>query len=99
MTLLPADADALQRRFDLLEAAAREAILHSKGALCVRVASLCDTCGAWDEAVWFHSRGWVCLTCEDGISGVGTAPTPEQRRVGGVTDATWAVFRKHVLGK
>lgn len=92
-----AETDSRQQRFDLLEAAAREAILHGEAALCVRVASRCNACGAFDEAVWFHSRGWVCLTCEDEVSG-GVAPTPEQRRFGGVTDKLWSVFRKHAVG-
>ena len=97
MTPTAAETDANQRRFDLLEAAAREAILHGEAALCVRVPVHCAACGAWDEAVWFHSRGWVCLACEDEARG-GVAPTPAQRRIGGVTANLWSAFRRHAVG-
>jgi hypothetical protein len=61
---------------DTYEAAAREAVLRGDGSVVDRTL-LCFHCAGYSSAVWFGSRGWVCVSCENVVPA--DPPTPEQR--------------------
>lgn len=75
--------DNARTAIDIMEAAAREAILCGDGNLVKTSHATCGGCrnkGNLSQAVWFNSRGWICMACEE--DAVAPTPTHEQRGVG-----------------
>ena len=60
----------IERTQDLYEACLREATLLGPAPVIQASApEPCPSCGINAHAIWFRSRGWVCIWCEDSIAG------------------------------